>query len=89
MAKIKSCMKCKEHKTIPDPDPGDWFRDGDMALVCQISDNPDFDENAKYVADRQNRRVVRGGIEPWDWDDIKIPGWCPKKKKTKKKVGKK
>jgi len=86
--KSEACLKCDAHETIADPDLGDWFRDGDMAVVCKIAKNPDFDENAKYAADRQKFRVVAGGLAPWDWDDIKIPRWCPKKKKLAKKKAK-
>ena len=91
MPKIKNCTKCKDRIKISDPDPGDWFRDGDMAVVCSISDNPDMDKKSKYAADRQDRRVVQGGIGPWDWDGIGVPKWCPKGygKTTKKKVAKK
>lgn len=85
MPKIKSCIKCKEHKNIPDPDPFDWFRDGDMAVVCSMSKNPDMDKEAKYACDRQDRRVVQGGVGPFDWDGIKVPKWCPKGYGKKKK----
>ena len=78
MPKIKNCTKCKDHDTIPDPDPGDWFRDGDMAVVCKLSKNIHMDKKAEYVADRQDRRVVQGGVGPWDWKDIGVPKWCPR-----------
>lgn len=87
--KTEACLKCDAHEIISDPDPGDWFRDGDMAVVCKIAKNPDFDKNAKYQADRQEFRVVSGGLGPWDWDDIEIPKWCPKKRKLAKKKEKK
>jgi hypothetical protein len=86
--KVIVCLKCDAHETIADPDPGDWFRDGDMAVICKIAKNPDFDKNAKYQADRQEFRVVAGGLGPWDWDDITVPKWCPKKKKLAKKKAK-
>jgi hypothetical protein len=78
MPKIKRCTNCKEHKTIPDPDPHDWFRSGDMAVVCSIAKNPKQDKKSEYVSDRQDRRIVQSLIGPWDWDDIMVPEWCPK-----------
>ena len=28
------CDQCEACKLFPDPDPDDWFRDGDMKAVC-------------------------------------------------------
>jgi hypothetical protein len=82
--KTETCLDCSSHKKIADPDPFDWFRDGDQAVVCSLSKNTKMDKKSKYASDRQNLMVVQSLIGPWDWDDIKIPKWCPKKKVSKK-----
>ncbi len=28
------CDQCSDFRLLPDPDPYDWFRDGDMKAVC-------------------------------------------------------
>jgi len=78
MPKIKKCTNCKDHTKIADPDPYDWFRDGDMAVVCSLAKNTKMDKKSKYQSDKQDRRVVSSLIGPWDWDNIEVPKWCPR-----------
>src|SRR4051812_3276113 len=33
---MKTCIGCKHHEVIADPDPHDWFCDDDVAVVCTL-----------------------------------------------------
>jgi hypothetical protein len=88
--KIESCLDCRDHDVIADPDPNDWFCDNDVAIICKLAKNIYKDSNSKYSSDRQEFRILASSCRPYELKrSSKIPKWCPKKKKTKKKVAKK
>ncbi len=83
MMKDKTCIECKSHEVINDPDPNDWFCDDDVAVVCTLVKNPKQNPNSKYSADHSFYRCVQVGIRPYRISkESIIPSWCPKKEKT-------
>lgn len=76
--KITNCLDCKYHKVIADPDPNDWFNDDDEAIVCTKVKNDRQDTASKWVADRQEFKVVSGSCRPYNLrKEGDIPKWCP------------
>ena len=56
------CDQCSAFCLLPDPDPNDWFRDGDMKAVCN-----EF-----------NALIAGGLERPSEMTKIEKPIWCPK-----------
>ena len=56
------CDKCSAFRLLPDPDPHDWFRDGDMKAVCL---------EVEGVIEGSLER-------PSEWTNIRKPLYCPK-----------
>ena len=69
----KCCNWCNNFILEPDPDPGDWARDGDMKAVCY----------AKSAV------IAGGLENPSEWENVAVPIWCPEKAKTLSKKKKK
>ena len=76
---IATCLDCPNHRRIDDPDPDDWFRDGDEAIICTGKPNPNQNSKGSRLTDRSPYRTVRGGL--YGTLDVavvaKIPDWCP------------
>ena len=62
MGDSKYCDQCCSFRLLPDPDPNDWFRDGDMKAVCL--------EVKGVIAGSLER--------PSEWTNIRKPLYCPK-----------
>jgi hypothetical protein len=78
MEKPENCFSCRNHKMVPDPDPIDFFRDNDQAMVCVLVNNPKYSTDAYRISDRQAYKVIGYGIEVFDNErKIPIPSWCP------------
>lgn len=76
--KPKSCLKCKHHKVIPDPDPNDSFCSDDMAVVCTLVPNPNRKPGSRYLADHHENRPVTVSCRPYKLKyETNRPGWCP------------
>lgn len=56
------CNQCNSFMLVPDPDPYDWFRDGDKKAVC-----------LKLKAVIQGSLEY-----PSEWSNLSKPLWCPK-----------
>ena len=56
------CNLCKFFLLAPDPDPYDWFRDGDMKALCL----------------KQKAVIAGALEYPSEWQNILKPLWCPK-----------
>lgn len=56
------CDKCSAFRLLPDPDPTDWFRDGDMKAVCL----------------EVNGVIEGSLERPSEWTNIPKPLYCPK-----------
>lgn len=56
------CDQCSSFCLLPDPDPHDWFRDGDMKAVCR----------------ELNLVVEGSLERPSEWTNIQKPLYCPK-----------
>lgn len=56
------CDQCSAFCLLPDPDPTDWFRDGDMKAVCNEC----------------NAVIAGGLERPSEMTNIEKPIWCPK-----------
>ena len=56
------CNQCSSFCLLPDPDPHDWFRAGDMKAVC-------LELNAVIEGSLER---------PSEWTNIQKPLWCPK-----------
>lgn len=56
------CDQCSEFRLLPDPDPTDWFRDGDMKAVCL----------------KINGVIAGSLERPSEWTNILKPIYCPK-----------
>lgn len=56
------CDQCSDFCLLPDPDPTDWFRDGDMKAVCNEC----------------NAVIAGGLERPSEMTKIQKPIWCPK-----------
>lgn len=56
------CDSCSFLTFKPDPDPYDWFHDGDQKAVCE----------------RMEAKVMGGLERPSEMVDIPKPIWCPK-----------
>ena len=56
------CDNCSAFKLLPDPDPYDWFRDGDMKAVCL----------------EVNGVIAGALERPSEWTNIPKPLYCPK-----------
>jgi hypothetical protein len=91
MAEIyANCVDCPFHKVIHDPDPFDWFRDNDMAIVCEKMPNRERRPTSPYASDQSAHRVVASGIDFNLRAEGKSPKWCPLKGKMgEKKIRKK
>lgn len=75
---MKTCLECEKHKVIEDPDLNDSFNYDDRAVVCTLLDNPRYDRNSQYVADRQNYRTVTVACRPYRLEkESEVPEWCP------------
>ena len=55
-------MGCSAFRLLPDPDPFDWFRDGDMKAVCL----------------EVNGVIEGSLERPSEWTNIRKPLYCPK-----------
>lgn len=56
------CDNCSSFRLLPDPDPHDWFRDGDMKAVCL----------------ELNVVIEGALERPSEWTNICKPLYCPK-----------
>lgn len=56
------CDQCSSFRLLPDPDPKDWFRDGDMKAVCL----------------EVNGVIEGSLERPSEWTNICKPLYCPK-----------
>lgn len=56
------CDQCSAFRLLPDPDPYDWFRYGDMKAVC-------FEVNGVIEGSLES---------PSEWTNIRKPLYCPK-----------
>ncbi len=56
------CDQCSAFRLLPDPDPSDWFRDGDMKAVCL----------------EVNGVIAGSLERPSEWTNIRKPLYCPK-----------
>ncbi len=56
------CDQCESLRLEPDPDPFDWFRDGDKKAVCRAL----------------NCVIEGGLERPSEWTKISKPLYCPK-----------
>ena len=56
------CDQCSAFRLLPDPDPDDWFRDGDMKAVCLDV----------------NRIIVGSLEKTSECTNIRKPIYCPK-----------
>ena len=56
------CNQCDSFMLAPDPDPYDWFRDGDKKALCL----------------KQKAVIAEGLEYPSEWKNILKPLWCPK-----------
>lgn len=61
------CDSCKYLYFSPDPDPYDWFRDGDQRADCYYSEPP--------------CNIARSLELPSEMVNIHKPEWCPLKNK--------
>ena len=59
---IECCDQCSAFRLLPDPDPNDWFRDGDMKAVCL----------------EVNGVIAGSLERPSEWTNIPKPLYCPK-----------
>lgn len=58
----KHCNGCGFFRLLPDPDPYDWFRDGDQKAVCT----------------KVNGVIEGGLERPSEWNNVCKPLYCPK-----------
>lgn len=82
--KITSCMDCKDHKVISDPDPHDSFCDDDEAVICTLTkkEKGEIKPNSEYEADKQDFKTITVSCRPYNKRrETPIPDWCPKKLK--------
>ena len=56
------CNQCDAFKLLPDPDPYDWFRDGDKKAVCS----------------EVNGLIAGGIEKPSEWEYVEKPLYCPR-----------
>lgn len=56
------CDHCSAFKLLPDPDPYDWFRSGDMKAICL----------------EVNGLIAGALERPSEWTNITKPLFCPK-----------
>ncbi len=56
------CDQCSAFRLLPDPDPFDWFRSGDMKAVCL----------------EVNGVIEGSLERPSEWTNIHKPLYCPK-----------
>ena len=56
------CDQCNAFRLFPDPDPYDWFRDGDKKAVCL----------------EVNGVIEGSLERPSEWTNIRKPLYCPK-----------
>jgi len=77
---MKTCLECKFHKVIMDPDPFDWFCDDDQAVLCLKTENPKVEKYSYYMSDREEFRSVTKSCRPYSLEnESSIPKWCPLK----------
>lgn len=78
---MKSCLECRYHEKITDPEPNDWFCDDDITVVCTKKPNPNKDLNSDWVSDWSDYRHVCESCRPHrlekDCLETGIPDWCP------------
>ena len=58
----KYCDQCSAFRLVPDPNPYDWFRNGDMKAVCL----------------EVNGVISGSLEKPSEWTNIRKPLYCPK-----------
>lgn len=75
---IENCLDCEFCKVIPDPDPFDSFCSDDEASVCTKLKNDKQDITSKWVADRQEFKIISPSCRPYNTrKESSIPDWCP------------
>lgn len=75
---FKTCLECKDHLIIGDPDPNDWFCDDDKAVVCTKTPNPNRNLESSYAADFSEYRAVTVSCRPYNLNkETEVPKWCP------------
>ncbi len=80
----ETCISCKYHLVIADPDPNDWFCDDDVAVVCKNTKNDDQNLDSVYLSDRHVFKSITRSCRPHKIEkETKIPKWCPKTLKIK------
>ena len=62
MGGCEYCDHCSAFRLLPDPDPYDWFRDGDKKAVCL----------------EVNGVIEGSLERPSEWTNIPKPLYCPK-----------
>lgn len=62
MSGKECCDQCSSFRLLPDPDPYDSFRDGDMKAVCL----------------EVNGVIIGSLERPSEWTNIEKPLYCPK-----------
>ena len=62
MGGCEYCDQCSAFRLLPDSDPLDWFRDGDMKAVC-------LEVNGVIEGPLER---------PSEWTNIRKPLYCPK-----------
>jgi len=77
---MKNCIQCDKHIIINDPDPGDWFCDDDMAVVCSLAPNPNINPVSTHMSERHEFKSIAVAIRPYNMEkEALIPDWCPLK----------
>lgn len=75
---MKTCIECKNHKIINDPDLNDSFNHDDVAVICTLLSNPRHNPDSRFVADRQNHRCITVACRPYKIkEESSVPKWCP------------
>lgn len=75
-----SCLACKNHEVINDPDPHDWFCADDKAVVCELVPNEHRSLMSDYASDRHQNRSCARSCRPYHLNtEATVPEWCPLK----------
>ncbi len=80
MLPTSSCLDCKSHAVIADPDPNDSFCDDDCAVVCMATKNDRMDKMSEHLAEHSPFKSITVGCRPYNLrKESVIPSWCPLK----------
>jgi len=78
---IENCIDCPHHVVVNDPEPGDWFCDDDVAVLCVKLPNINPSDDTHWASGKPwPHAKVTQSCRPYNIRrECVTPDWCPLK----------